>query len=160
MQGFVEHKNGLIFIFCKYIFNFTTLCNRHNILLLGYLLVTTGTPYKTGKHSEVIDLGNSEMICDLLPDFPIQTKGSTGGLLNEFTPLICGGDNLNDKCYTIGQFEPLTELHSGPNYLQSVVLNTDTLWVVGHDGNTEYVYLDEQSEPGPKLPQWVKNGKN
>ena len=52
------------------------------------LLVTTGLPYQNSKKSEVIDLLNSNIKCDLLADFPVETYQATAGLLHNQYPFI------------------------------------------------------------------------
>ena len=62
----------------------------------------------SGTKTEVIDLEDSNVVCEDLEDFPVDTYGAVGGNLASI-PIICGGvvtknsDHTSDKClkYTI-----------------------------------------------------------
>ena len=68
-----------------------------SILLLGIsgltkLLVATGNENLFLSSVEVVNLDESDpdLICDNLPDFPLNVVGASGQLLDG-TPIICGG---------------------------------------------------------------------
>ena len=58
-------------------------------IITGKILVTTGWPYTNGLKSEVIDLIDSEAICEPLPDFPTEIQRGTDGLLQNEIPIVC-----------------------------------------------------------------------
>ena len=66
---------------------------RFFIILIAKVLVTTGYPKDAGIHLEVIALLIPNVICDMLPDFPIEIYVAVGGLINNSLLLICGGFN-------------------------------------------------------------------
>ena len=79
----------------------------------GKVLVTTGYG-PNGLISEVIDLKNPNLTCNALPDVPIQISKAFGGLLNNNSPMICGGlsptSGALSSCYILGQDEIVTKL--------------------------------------------------
>ena len=114
------------------------------------------------QHTEVIDLTNSSLKYDLLPDVS-ERFGSVGGLLLG-QPLICGGYNCYENeyfqdCIKLGQSETkhdfLLEKRCGA---ASVVLDQKTLWITGgEDGDkdlltTEFISLHHSPLKGPDLP--------
>ena len=112
--------------------------------------------------SEVIDLSNPNAQCDMLDDYPQKVMLSTGALLQNDKPLICGGWNdqliKNDKCNIIGH-EGQIQLQEKRAGASSIVIDEDTLWITGgvnNDGHlktTELVNLKTLSSiPGPDLP--------
>ena len=131
------------------------------------MLVTTGIPITSTIHSEVIDLIDPKNKCHPLKNFPIQASFATGGLLQNKTPVICGGftgnkdDNL--KCFIIDKSI------SGSNHSidliyertgsASVVLNNSQLWITGGDPrgpypsqtSSEFVSLTKPTELGMSL---------
>ena len=85
--------------------------NDKYIYFLGKLLVTTGYPFVNGQRTEVIDLSNSENICETLIDFssfclqildcPGYASAAIGGIFQNDKPFICGGWNYGEfsqKC--------------------------------------------------------------
>ena len=48
---------------------------------------------------EVIDVFNSSVTCDNLPDYPFEVYGAVGGLGYGGLPLVCGGFPFNRLCY-------------------------------------------------------------
>ena len=126
--------------------------------------MTSGLPYENGAKSEVIDLANPEAVCQLLPNFPDQIYASTGGLINNETPLICGGSRGGGdgatECFTIGKTEEttgiVTKMLESRLYPSSVVLD-DRLWIYGGRTDTsEFVYVDgRNSEFGPDVPEGI-----
>jgi hypothetical protein len=143
-------------------------------IFVGKLLVTTGIPKEAGVKSEVIDLFDSNNVCKDMNDFPHESYGAIGGLLNDIEPLVCGGVNSTIECYVINQNDIQTELLENRHYASSLTLNTSHIWVTGgYDGNngnitstTEIISLGQSSVKGPDLPegvydhclaQWVKS---
>ena len=104
------------------------------------LLVTTGLPFQNSKKSEVIDLLNSNIKCDLLADFPVESYQATGGLLYNQYPFICGGILPNGQnlisCYVYdnGNFKTNVTMPKGFQLSAGIVLNDDTLWITGGEG--------------------------
>ena len=70
----------------------------------GKVMVTTGFPYSSGVHTEIVDLNDPDFSCPDLPDFPQKIKDGGGGLLREDLALICGGWNGTSvgDCYCLG----------------------------------------------------------
>jgi len=54
---------------------------------------------------EVVDLSSSSSSCKQLPNYPIKTFFSFGGLFNNTNPIICGGisNETINKCHTLNQ---------------------------------------------------------
>jgi hypothetical protein len=50
---------------------------------------------------EIIDLESSSSSCQNLPTFPLATLGSFGGLGFDNQPMICDGDKVNKKCFSL-----------------------------------------------------------
>ena len=131
----------------------------------GKLLVTTGRLTDKGQHTEVIDLANPDSKCDPLPDYPIQIFGATGGLLQDTSPIVCGGFDGSDlgrisQCYIIDGNETLQtiDLNIYRWNSASVLLDKNTLWITGGYEfesvlySTEFVKLDQSTAiAGPDL---------
>ena len=77
-----------------------------HIFFVGKLLVATGFPLSNGKHIEVIDILNPNVICEPKQNYPLEVYGATGNLIRNNIPLICGGwdgtNNIVFQCYIIG----------------------------------------------------------
>ena len=143
------------------------------------LLVVTGVDLDTSKgllsDSEVINLSDSNSICEDLGDSPLKIAGGTGGLLDGKFPVICGGemtleDSYNtvsvDDCFVLA-IPYLTAKLSVERYLAaSFMVNSSHLWVTGgamrdasglvgvHD-TSDFVSINDNSlivNPGPILP--------
>ena len=67
-------------------------------------LVVTGSPYRNGKQSEIIDLEDATFECTLVNQFPVELYFAIGGLVGE-TPMVCGGSlgsgSKSKACYTL-----------------------------------------------------------
>ena len=127
--------------------------------------MTTGRLTDKGQHTEVIDLANPDSKCDPLPDYPIQIFGATGGLLQDSSPIVCGGFDGSDlgrisQCYIIDGNETLQtiDLNVYRWNSASVLLDKNTLWITGGYEfesvlySTEYVKLDQSTAiAGPNL---------
>ena len=122
--------------------------------------------------SEIIDLINpqphvpekmcvySNIKCNFLDDIPHRI-GSVGAIL-QGQPIICGGyksPNFCQDCFIIGQPSIKMNMLNKRTSASSVVLNQNTLWIVGgRDGefdhlcSTEYVKLGQLPVQGPELP--------
>ena len=120
-----------------------------------------------GYKSEIIDLSISgNYHCPYWIN-PIDTYGSTGGLLGT-TPIICGG--LAFECHTITKREskPIatTTTTFKRIFAASVMINDEVLWVSGGEDYTwlvwdllsssEFIQLDGIT-PGPDLTMGLKN---
>ena len=86
----------------------------------------------------MIDLLNSNVECDLLVDFPVPTYQATAGLLQNQYPFICGGTlpGGNDyllSCYVYdnGVFNENVTMPKGIEVSAGIVVNEDTLWIIG-----------------------------
>ena len=102
------------------------------IFVPAKVLIATGNPYEIGHSIEVIDLQNSDLNCDDLPNTPDRSD-SVGGLLED-QALICGGVFNNQAlqdCFVIGQPEKKIELLEKRAYAASVVIDTNILWIIG-----------------------------
>ena len=94
-------------------------------------------PYQNSTKSEVIDLLNSNMECDLLADFPVPTYQATAGLLYDQYPFICGGKLpggdglLSCYVYNNGVFNENVTLPEGFYVSEGIVVNPDTFWITG-----------------------------
>ena len=119
-------------------------------VISGRIAVIAGENRGWAQHTEVIDLTNSSLEYDLLPDVS-ERFGSVGGLLLG-QPLICGGYNCYDNeylqnCVKLGHSETKFDLLEKRCGAASVVLDQKTLWVTGgEDGNddlltTEFISL-------------------
>ena len=139
------------------------------VTYLGVMLVVTGWPRSNEtQRSEVIDLDRPDYQCESLGDFPIQTYGATGGLING-EPLICGGyaNPSSSGCFTIGNSDPLANLTmTNRQYTSSLVIDQGkTLWVTGghwhFENTTESVSLTDgvtvTSGLGLELPKRMHN---
>ena len=98
-------------------------------------------------------------MCHNWPDFPMNLKGATGGLIGD-TIIICGGlisgwDKV-DECYSLTSEKAtlVTHMSVGRSGAASIVRNDNTLWVTGGYGggaSTEYVTVTG-TMTGPDLP--------
>ena len=85
--------------------------NFSSIFSSDKLLVITGYPTERGIHSEVIDIGNPDMICEELQPHGFQ-RGCTGGVIMK-QALICGcriddehgNSDYSDICWVEGNSE-------------------------------------------------------
>ena len=101
-------------------------------------------------------------MCHNWPDFPMNLKGATGGLIGD-TIIICGGlisgwDKV-DECYSLTSEKATLVTHMSVvrSTAASIVFNDNALWVTGGrsdvelHASTEYVTMT-QTMPGPDLP--------
>jgi len=50
---------------------------------------------------EIIDLASSSTVCQPVQNYPLAIRGVSGGLVDNQTPLVCGGlDPVTANCYT------------------------------------------------------------
>jgi hypothetical protein len=52
------------------------------------------------RFSEIVDLSSATTSCQNLPDYPLSSVGTIGGLIQGKTPLVCGGMSTTD-CYEL-----------------------------------------------------------
>jgi hypothetical protein len=134
-------------------------------------LITSGYPKVT---SEVIDLEDSNNICQDLEDYPIQVYGAVGGLLNQVDPLVCGGYQYPEQtytkysqiftnvCYAVNQPGQSSKMLETRQDSASLTLNSTHLWITGgYNGNgslqtSEFVSIGQPAVKGPDLPYRVK----
>ncbi len=64
------------------------------------LLVASGWHDGAKNTVEIVNLdgGNSNVICDDLPNLLVGVRGAAGRLLSGKTPIICGGEENACKC--------------------------------------------------------------
>ena len=120
----------------------------------------TTTDDFTTEVTEVIDLENPERTCNDYFSYPIPggTEGAVGGLLNNETPIICGGYFYPQLCFFLGILTVQAE--AGRKYWasQAVVPSNDksSLWAIGgfYTNTTEYInpYQEDTPNYGPQLP--------
>ena len=113
------------------------------------------------QHTEVIDLTNSYLKYDNLPEVS-ERFGSVGGMVSG-QPLICGGYNAYEDeyfqdCLNLGHSNNQMDLLQKRANAASVVLDNGTLWVVGGESgfndlqSTEFISLYQCPIEGPMLP--------
>jgi len=127
-------------------------------------IALVGGEGRNGKKTEIIDLIDPRLKCDLLTDTRLQWA-SVGGLVTNL-PLICGGETddgfgnkiASNECYPKTSLGRVFDMNENRRYAASVVLNNDTLWVTGgNNGNkdlssTEFISFGQPSSRGPELP--------
>ena len=109
------------------------------------VLVTTGAPWNNGRMTEVIDLENPSFECSKIGQFPIDVRGSTGGLVGS-KPMVCSGwagttsGYDNKACFLLqedGQWVEDQALNEPRSYAAygSMVFNKELLIAGGSDKN-------------------------
>ena len=92
---------------------------------------------------EIVDFLNLNAKHQLLANNVPRVSGTTGGLLQN-SPIVCGGyDGFNyQDCVVIGQPEMKTKMIEKRQYAASVVLDQNTIWIVGSIlRSTEFIKL-------------------
>ncbi len=124
------------------------------------MLVTTGNPDWDAVVTEVLDLEDPDNVCqDYLP-YPnsFGKYAASGGLMDNKTPMICGGAYASDKCLFLGNEDTQATMIS-ERYFASELMVNNSLWITGgYNGthslqSTEYVRPGESSILGPRLPK-------
>ena len=128
------------------------------------VMISTGR-----KATEVIDLEDSNVMCEDLEDFPISIDNAVGGNLAS-TPIICGGyfyngsDHSSDKCfkYTEGGWQHFATMIERRAWAAGIVYNNALHIFGGRDYDTsanlkkkqssEIVHADGSTTEGPQLP--------
>ncbi len=54
-------------------------------------MIANGPAVNSSKIVEIIDLSSTTTTCKNLPDYPISTRGTFGGVIDYKTPMLCGG---------------------------------------------------------------------
>ena len=96
----------------------------------------TFDPEVMEQKTEVFDLSNPEFECKILPNFPIPIAMAVGAYIND-RPIVCGGtdpnnaNGLNDKCFVLGQDEPIVELNSFRIEAAGISIANDVFWITG-----------------------------
>ena len=98
------------------------------------LLVTTGYEFENGRKSEILDLLNPDVVCEDLNDFRYDVRYATGGIIDNDTIIVCGGEDSSgyklDSCSSLdGSVQDLKLIH--PRYASSSIVYNDLLWVTG-----------------------------
>ena len=129
-------------------------------------MISTGFPTNSGTKTEVIDLEDSNIICEDLEDFPIEIDGAVGANLAS-TPIICGGVfndgslHSSDKCfeYIEGGWHHFATMIEKRAFAAGIVYNNALHIFGGHDWDTtttlissEIVQADGSTTLGPQLP--------
>ena len=129
-------------------------------------MISTGFPTNSGTKTEVIDLEDSNVICEDLEDFPIEISGAVGANLAS-TPIICGGIFINgsfhssDKCfkYMEGGWQHFATMIERRTWAAGIVYGNALHIFGGYDQDTntrlqssEIVKEDESTTEGPQLP--------
>ena len=81
----------------------------------------------------MLDLANPDTLCNNLPNFPIQSHGASGGVINDQLPFICGGNNV-DECYIVGDENMAAKLQEPRKYHASLPM-PNVLWLLGKVSN-------------------------
>ena len=130
------------------------------------VIISTGYPRNSfTKATEVIDLEDSNVMCEDLKDFPMELDDAVGANLAS-TPIICGGhfytDGINhssDKCfkYMEGGWQRFDTMIERRDYPAAIVYNNAFHIFGGRDYDTilqssEIVNEDGSSTEGPQLP--------
>ena len=127
----------------------------------GRIAVIAGENRGWAQHTEVVDLTNSYLKYENLPEVS-ERFGSVGGSLSG-QPIICGGYNVQEDeyfrdCLNLGIPKNKMDLLQKRANAASVVLDHDTLWVVGGESgfddlkSTEFISLYQSPIEGPILP--------
>ena len=131
------------------------------------IMISTGYPGNSAtKKTVVIDLEDSNVICEVLDDFPMEIYVAVGANLAS-TPIICGGffyngighSSVNCFKYTKGGWQNFATLIERRNAAAGIVYK-DALHIFGgydQDANnnlqsSEIVKKDGSSTEGPQLP--------
>lgn len=99
---------------------------------LPNILVTTGSRGAGIKTSEIINLGNENMICSDLKDYPMDIRGAVGSSLGS-TPVICGGylevypdlQETSDRCfgYIQGEWKEFAKMMKKRGWAAAIVFD-------------------------------------
>jgi len=73
---------------------------------------------------EVVDLKSPDTVCMNLPQFPLLTRGTFGGLIDGGTPLVCGGQDSRD-CY----------IFKGGRWSETFSMNENRIHFAGMEGS-------------------------
>lgn len=135
--------------------------------LKNKLVIATGSPADDSVTTEIIDLSTPYKSCKDWPDFPIQVYGASGSLINEQEMVICGGNTVGvidakvTDCFKLGSEErkPIGELELS-RYEGASLSIPNGLWIMGGSSKrltneTEMIFLNGTSLPGPELPNHV-----
>ncbi len=139
-----------------------TSCHKRS---MNRILVVSGLLYEQGQVAEVIDMSDSNLVCEALPSVP-KVTGAVGGLLDGKYPTLCSGYAGWYKvsgCQVIGRPDVNLELLQDRVGAAGVVLNNTILWIVGGSkyigthNTTEFIRSNGITEQGPTLPFFIKN---
>ena len=109
-----------------------------------------------------MDLINPNTKYKILTDINVSNVSSAVGCLVQKSLIICGGRYFNDDfhdCSVIGKSKMKMEMLEKRRSAAGVLLNYDTLWIVGGLDcddiglrTTEFIKLGKHSVKGPDLP--------
>ena len=127
------------------------------LIIVGYLLITSGLPLETGQKSEVYNLETGAACTGTFPPYPVKDRGLTGALMMGNTiPFLCGGHD-NTDCYKFqnGQWEQAASLSGKRFHPVSIKINETTLMLGSDHNGLDLVSIDGTVENGPALPSGV-----
>ena len=130
------------------------------------IMISTGDPSDYARKTEVIDLEDSNVICEDLQDFPVELAYAVGANLAS-TPVICGGffydgsHQSSDKCFKYGEggWQHFASMIEKRVSAAGIVYN-NALHIFGGDNwdtsttlqSSEIVKKDGSTTEGPQLP--------
>ena len=136
------------------------------------VMISTGNlNMDSTKKTEVIDLEDSNVICNVLEDFPMDIDAAVGATL-AITPIICGGKFNNgssrssDKCfkYAEGGWQNFATMIDRRHYAAGIVYNNVLHIFGGYDWDTfttlqssDIVNADGSCTEGPQLPKPISS---
>ena len=131
------------------------------------IMISTGSYPSPTKTTEVIDLEDSNVMCEDLEDFPMELEAAVGANLAS-TPIICGGYfggtgsvHSSDKCFKYMEegWQHFATMIERRDYASGIVYNKTFHILGGYDFDTktklqssEIVKEDGSSTEGPQLP--------
>ena len=90
-------------------------------------MIATGSPFSDGINSEIVDVEDTNFSCTYVEDFPLKLYRASGGLMNDQTLFICGGDAYINGWTNSNNCYQLTEAGSWAKD-QRATLTTGRAW--------------------------------
>ena len=93
------------------------------------MLVWTGYPFDESREPEVLNLENPGSSCSSsVGTFPEPVGQSTGAIMADETPLVCGGfavtfGDYSNRCYIPGNSDPVILMNAGRSGAASVLMD-------------------------------------
>ncbi len=145
----------------------------------AFLLITTGNtqsgPTYTYKDtsSDLVYLGSDSSIqCSSYMSFPESIASGTGAVVNEDSPVICGGFSVtywghSPRCYILkpGHDQPFELMSVRGTEMASYATDDGRLWVTGGWSQNSYLHIETDFlnimtgtvEAGPNMPYAAKD---